>query len=662
VPDGEEGPLTLAGQVVIKTGPGDAALKAFENAVRRTASTTADAITRELKRQGTSAEETQVVLEKLGLSGQKAGEAIARGFGRTSQEIREATVSAQIMEAQLGVHMPRAVNRMLAQTGLIGPALQYAFGATIFLYAAENIGKVISKIQEAALEWGGYSKASQQAFAETIKASDECLTHFQGLTTEAKIQQGHFLMAQTQARLAQIEQAKANKEQTSGILVLQDTVAHYWNLVLPTMHEAEKSKKTLGQLDEEETKLNDLLIKQNEEMNRLQKEIKTGRGGGRDAEAERAAGLMARLRDATDATDATDRKYLKTLDEIAKLHGNYNQELMRSLALQIRNQDILKGVSEAAERSVRPILEGIKKREEEDRKLGEEEERLGKQIDKQQETSRKAAEEIAKEADRQIEDIGRIGKEQVRQALRGREAARQRIESEHQDTVKAINDANMQAQAIAALTGDYAAMAKAAKSAYDAMNAAAVNYGKQLKELHDQERKAQEDDTRAKLEGAAADIETIVGAIAGQKAAAEVRGAVMCAEGAYDLAKGIWPPNPMLILKGAAEVAAGVEMLEAAGKGGRARGAGAGGVGGAIQGGGGERGERTEYGGGYGAANEQMLGLSPGAAGAPGGRLVVHIVGEQEASAWIAGAINQADQSGFHMQVAAARASAPAQG
>jgi hypothetical protein len=175
-------------------------------------------------------------------------------------------------------------------------------------------------------------------------------------------------------------------------------------------------------------------------------------------------------------------------------------------------------------------------------------------------------------------------------------------------------------------------------------------YGKALGVSNDQ--------IGAATQAMVANLGVFIGAIAGRKAEAEVEGGFMCAEGAFDVARGIWPPNPQLIIKGMGEIGAGIQMLEVAGKSGRHPSAVGGGAGGA----------RSEYerggygGGGYGSEGGPPtgFGLAPGAQGSGGGRLNVYVVGDE--ARFIAERVNAADQAGHFMQVTSSRRSAPAQG
>jgi hypothetical protein len=107
----------------------------------------------------------------------------------------------------------------------------------------------------------------------------------------------------------------------------------------------------------------------------------------------------------------------------------------------------------------------------------------------------------------------------------------------------------------------------------------------------------------------ASEIGTFVGAIAGRKAQAEIEGMFYLAEGAFDVARGICPPDPGLIARGLGEIGAGMNMLKVAGKSGSA------GVGGGGGGGSSSRYGADDHGGsstpGGGAAGPGSGGAKP---------------------------------------------------
>ena len=124
--------------------------------------------------------------------------AAGAAVGRTGNQLRMAQASAMIFERQMGIQMPRAINAMLARSELIGPALTAAFGIGVLFLFVDNIGKVIKAFGDAEDALGGFGAGWKGVMAGAIKDSDDALTHFRGLTLEAKIATGHLLIAQTQ--------------------------------------------------------------------------------------------------------------------------------------------------------------------------------------------------------------------------------------------------------------------------------------------------------------------------------------------------------------------------------------------------------------------------------------------------------------------------------
>jgi TP901 family phage tail tape measure protein len=155
------------------------------------------------------------------------------------------------------------------------------------------------------------------------------------------------------------------------------------------------------------------------------------------------------------------------------------------------------------------------------------------------------------------------------------------------------------------------------------------------------------------------EIGVFVGAIAGRKAQAEVEGGFYLAEGAFDLARSIWPPNPALIARGLGEIGAGINMLKVAGRSGSAPSGGGGG--GASEYGGRDWGHE----GGYGAPGRwpyppQTPAYSgPGAAGSRFGQVHVVVIGENEKAKWFAQNVNAAVEAGHFVMSTASQRGAP---
>jgi hypothetical protein len=126
------------------------------------------------------------------------------------------------------------------------------------------------------------------------------------------------------------------------------------------------------------------------------------------------------------------------------------------------------------------------------------------------------------------------------------------------------------------------------------------------------------DQKRLAVDGAAGLAEQFAELIGGTKAAAKVRGAYMCAEGAYDIAHSIFPFNPQLLAMGLGEEMAGLQMLGVGG--------GGGGGGSRSGGGGGGGGSQDRYGAGGGSSSSGGGSSRGGGAGA-GTSFHIHLEG-----------------------------------
>jgi len=165
----------------------DGTMQRTAESVNATAVQMSKTIAESLKQAGATAEEAALGYKKLGLGGEQAGREIAAAFGtavpvidgaaaataRTGNQLRQAQASAMILERQFGIHMPRAINAMLARSELIGPLLQGAFAIGILMLFVEHMDKVIGKIREAGDWLGGFTKIYKDTMAEAVKFTKE---------------------------------------------------------------------------------------------------------------------------------------------------------------------------------------------------------------------------------------------------------------------------------------------------------------------------------------------------------------------------------------------------------------------------------------------------------------------------------------------------------
>jgi hypothetical protein len=559
----------------------------------------------------------------------KSGEGMTESFAATDRALLSNRETARLLSEELGIHLPRAVtsaiSKMLPEIATFGTALLGIFAVE----EAYKWGKVVNQEFFQIYTQGDQiikdlEAAATAAFKHAGEEAANMLTHFK--TSLA----GTFDIAQIDARVAQLERFHAAYQSLVGKMgtELIEAIAK----VAPTITEA--TAQGLLKLEDVDKKI--------AEMGQLQF----------DAHKHMAEVITKEDKDSAEAAkragDAAYHAAVQKYEANQKAFHASEEALRHEMALQ--DQLGRKAVEEAVREEKAREHTALAIR------------RLTEELRRQHEQEARNAEHLAKEAAREIADVSRIRSDQERQMLRGHAEARQRIEEQHREAVASIQAKNQEAQAIAALEGDYKAMADAAIAAYTAMGQASQNYLKQLKEQTDAEREAaqaQQESTEDKIKGMAAEIGTFVGAVAGRKAEAEVEGAFFLAEGSFDLARGIWPPNPELIARGLGEIGSGINMLKVAGKSGTQPSIGGGGGVGAGYGIGGGHGG---YGGGGGEDEHAIAGtgLAPGAAGSNGGRLNVYVIGDE--AAFIAERVNNADRAGHFMQVTSSRRSSPSQG
>jgi hypothetical protein len=555
--------------------------------------------------------------------------------------------TVMLLNQELGIHMPRAMSgavaKMLPDIAALGAGLMGIWAVEKVYDWAKVINEQFFQIYTHGDEViKDLDAAAAAAFKHAGQEATEMFTHFK--TSLA----GTFDIAEIDARAKQLERFHAAYQSLVG--KMGTDLAQAIAKVAPTLAEAQAEGLTkLEEVDKKINELGQLQFQAHERMAEVQaKEAK-----------EAAEELKRQAKEAAEAAkqqgDAEYRAAMQKYEGNQRAFHASEEALRHEMALQ--------------DRLGREAVEQARRQEEAKEREARAIHHLTEELQREREQQTRAGEELGKETARQIADIERIGNEQERSMLRGRAEARQRIEEQHNEAVAAIQAANEQAQAIARLTGDYKAMAEAAKAAYDAMIQANANY---LKQLHEQEVaekqcvQAEIDRAEAKIQTSAAEIATFVGAIAGRKAQAEVEGYFYLAEGSFDFARGIFPPNPALITRGLGEIGAGIDMLKVAGKSGRTPSIGGGGGGGGY---GEERyGGRAERGGGYGGGGEYGerelagTGLAPGAQNAPSGRVTVHVMPEGEHSAFIAAAVQSAYARGYYIPATVAGRSAPAQG
>ncbi len=107
--------------------------------------------------------------------GQGFDSGLTPAIGRSRGELRRADVAADVLRGQLGIHLPRSMNRMIGESSLIGPALTAAFGVAAVGLFLENLPKIIGGIQTAALELGGFTEENRTLFDLQVKFNQELI-------------------------------------------------------------------------------------------------------------------------------------------------------------------------------------------------------------------------------------------------------------------------------------------------------------------------------------------------------------------------------------------------------------------------------------------------------------------------------------------------------
>jgi hypothetical protein len=109
----------------------------------------------------------------LGVAGTKAGESIGAGFQKANGHVLSGVESVRLMSEDLGVRVPRAMQRLIAQTEAFQAISSVAFGAFAALGAAEIIYELGKKVYELGEKWLDTGAAAKAYGAEVEKTAKE---------------------------------------------------------------------------------------------------------------------------------------------------------------------------------------------------------------------------------------------------------------------------------------------------------------------------------------------------------------------------------------------------------------------------------------------------------------------------------------------------------
>jgi hypothetical protein len=537
---------------------------------------------------------------------QKASERLDRGLLSNRETVR-------LLMEDMGIRLPRAVTSGIAEAL---PEIAGMGTALMGVFAVEEVFKFSKAALDTMHELQGQTKELEEDWKRVIAEQHKLLV-------DAKTQ----------------EEARRNLDDTNKALAETSRHADDLRKQLADVPPgaallAAKISLELDKVEAEERRLQDLSVDQ---LNR----VKTF------AEQTNKETQHAAEQSVKDAERAATEKY----EANQKAFHASEEALKRQMALQ--------------EHLGKLAVEEARREEEAKQRAAVAIRRLTEELRKQGEEQTRNAERLGKETAKEIADIERIGNEEEKRALRGKAAARQRIEDEHEAAVALIQEREQEAQVVAMLAGDYKGMADAAVAAYKAMGQASANYLKQLQDLTQAEKQEASAKQQSLQEQAGAIVEQIAELTHNVKLGAEIRGG-------YDAALAIewwarfiasYGTDAHAALTAVQYSLAAAEMFEVAGRSGKAPhlGGSTGAEGGGGYHGGGYGGE---YGGGGGENYDRerlsTTGLAPGAAGGGGGRLNVYVIGDE--AAFIAERVNAADQAGHFMQVTTSRRSSAAQG
>jgi hypothetical protein len=584
----------------------------------------------------------------LGGLATKTGEQFVEAGKKTDDALLSNRESVRLLGEEFGIHLPRAVSgaisEMLPDIGTLSTGL-------LGVFAVEEVYKFGKAAVQALHDLQGETKELAEDWKRVIEAQEKLLEH-PGSVLEAqeRVRDTIHEQAETQARIVGL------KKQMEDLYPGEAA----WAIALALQ---------LREQEALERKLQERLVGQQDALKKLtvdqhgyNLEVQRGADSAEVAGQKRSAELRVEIAElgkerdlevlkASDSKDkqaAIDKEYaskrLKLEHELsaelaheAEQRARKEQELLDHAAAEDEkwrklaerwHKEWLKaiGMPEEAKFSLEEITRNINSAGLAASKTVPSLDALTGGVRKLTEAERAALPASVLVNDELLRTAQHI-RDQVVEIEDGQLPAFRRIEVEYARQVEAIN------LEIAAQRREY----EQHKITRAQMEADEKAYSQAMVDLAKQRQHADEEAAEATAKGMAADIATFVGSIAGRKAEAEVEGAFFLAEGAYDVARGAWPPNPALVARGLGEIGAGIDMLKAAGKGGRSASVGHGGGGAGMQGG------RTgpEAPGAMGTEVPITPGFTSVGGSMPGGNLHVAVFGESAAATWLVNTINK---------------------
>lgn len=171
------------------------------------------------------------------------------------EQTKTANESAEFLSNTLGVHIPRSIRRLLAESSLIGPVLSAAFKATAITAVIALVVELAPKIRKAADELGGFTDKMKEADKAAKAANKEALEKFSNISV------GRGLLNFTNTQITSLEKQKS----------AADALLHSDKLYQGVLIDHIKAWQDVRRLTGEILDLNAQRIEQTKQLTELQK-------------------------------------------------------------------------------------------------------------------------------------------------------------------------------------------------------------------------------------------------------------------------------------------------------------------------------------------------------------------------------------------------------
>ena len=105
------------------------------------------------------------------------GDAAVAGGAKLNAGMTQNFYKASLLSQELGLGIPRAMERVIARTPMLASALDAAFPILLAVGFAGMMGTIYDKIISTTDAWGGYTDAVKKTYQETLKASESAFVN-----------------------------------------------------------------------------------------------------------------------------------------------------------------------------------------------------------------------------------------------------------------------------------------------------------------------------------------------------------------------------------------------------------------------------------------------------------------------------------------------------